>query len=41
MVFSIASNPVLIDSPSGKLNEIEVETEVPVWLTLTAVVLVA
>src|SRR3569833_752319 len=40
IVFCIASSPVLSGSPSGRLNDIEVDTEVPVWLTLTGVVLV-
>src|SRR3569833_2372948 len=41
IVFCIASSPVLSGSPSGRLNDIEVDAEVPVWLTLTGVVLVA
>src|SRR5580692_4645062 len=37
----IASSAVFNDSPSGRLNAMPVETEVPVWLTLTGVVPVA
>src|ERR1700676_673521 len=35
---SIASRAVFNDSPSGRLKAMAVETEVPVWLTLTGVV---
>src|SRR3984893_2034741 len=38
---SIAASATFSDSPSGKLNEIPVDTEVPVWFTLTGVVPVA
>src|SRR5487761_2176804 len=41
IVRSIAASPAPSDTPSGKLNEIDVDAEVPVWLTVTGVVEVA
>src|SRR5258706_4895921 len=38
VVVSIAASAVDSDTPSGRLNAIDVDTDVPVWFTLTGVV---
>src|SRR5438552_8074524 len=38
VVCSIAARAVESDTPSGRLNAIDVDTDVPVWFTLTGVV---